>query len=71
MQQTHPKRSKHCAYCNYWVGDAKLKYINNNVGFEYDNNANGKCIRRSGSITRAGSSCDKDYEPNQEAKKIL
>lgn len=71
MQQAHPKRSRRCAFCNYWTGDAKLRYVSNGVGYEFDNNANGKCIKKNGGITRAGSSCNKDYEPNLDAKKLL
>ena len=66
-----PRTTKICAFCNYWTGDASLKYVNDNMGYEYEREADGKCINRKGSMTKAGSSCSKGYEPSPEAKKLM
>lgn len=67
----HPKRNKYCAYCNYWLGDAKLKFVSNGMGFEFDQRAKGKCIKANGSPRDAGSGCTANYEPSPDAKKLL
>jgi hypothetical protein len=67
----HPKRSKSCVFCNYWIGDAKMKFVNSVVGYSYDGNVSGQCTKRNGSKTPAVYSCGKDYEPSIEAKKLL
>ena len=65
----HPKRCKKCVFCNYWMGDAKLKFVNTTVGYEYDNIARGKCMQRNMSID-ANNTCFR-YAPNMAASKLL
>ena len=67
--RNHPKRCKYCVFCNYWISDIKLKFINSTVGYEYEQNADGKCVKKNNS-TRAYSSCPK-FEPSADAKKLL
>lgn len=66
----HPKRAKNCVFCHYWIGDAKMKFVNNVVGYEYDGNAKGKCTKRNGASTPAVYTC-RDYEPSVDASKLL
>lgn len=68
----HPKRDKRCAYCNYWLGDAKLRFVSKGMGYEIDNNVKGKCIQKGGTSTNAGTgSCCTYYKPNPDAQKLL
>ena len=71
MITARPKISKYCAFCNYWTGDAKMEFVSMGAGYKFDNSACGKCIKRGGSVTRAGSHCSHDYEPSIEAKKLM
>lgn len=66
-----PKIAQHCAYCEYWTGDAGVTFRSAGMGLEFENSVEGKCLKRGGTITRSGSSCTKYYEPNREAKKLL
>lgn len=71
MVHGRPKFTKCCAFCNYWIGDAKMEFVSMGMGFKYDNNACGKCLKKGGAVTHAGSNCSKDYEPSLEAKKLM
>lgn len=64
-----PKRSKICVFCEYWTGDADLKFISSTVGYEYEHNAIGKCTKKN-TNQHTFSSCA-NYEPSREAKKVL
>lgn len=66
----HPKRAKNCVFCNYWIGDAGMKFVNSVTGYEYEGAANGRCTKRNGANTSAAYSCTK-YEPSMEAKRLL
>lgn len=70
MYRHHPKRAKNCVFCNYWIGDAKMRFVNSVAGFEYDGCVKGKCIKKNGASTSAYSSCPK-YEPSIDAQKLL
>ena len=69
LTRRHPKTSKVCAFCNYWMSDIKLKFINSTVGYEYENYTRGKCAKTN-CTTRAYTSCAR-YEPGVDAKKLL
>lgn len=70
MYKHHPKRAKNCVFCHYWIGDAKMKFINSNTGYEYDGSAKGKCTKRNGASTVAVYNC-RDYAPSVDASKLL
>lgn len=70
MYKHHPKRAKNCVLCHYWIGDAKMKFVNSNTGYEYNGNVKGKCIKRNGASTAAVYSC-RDYAPSVDASKLL
>lgn len=67
--RNHPKKCKHCVFCNYWISDIKLKFISPTSGYEYEQYTDGKCAKK-GHTCRAYSSCV-HYEPSVEAKKLL
>jgi hypothetical protein len=73
MQKARPKYSKLCAFCEYWTGDCGLKFISIGAGYEFDNTASGKCIKKNGAVTHAGASASSChyYEPSREAKKLM
>jgi hypothetical protein len=50
-----------------------LKFISIGAGYEFDNNASGKCIKKNGAVTHAGASASSChyYEPSREAKKLM
>lgn len=64
-----PKRSKICVFCEYWTGDAGLKFINSTVGYEYESYTNGKCTKKN-TNQPTYTSCA-NYTPNMAARKIL
>ncbi len=66
----HPKRAKNCVFCKFWIGGAIIRFVNSNVGYEYDATAKGKCTKKNGAATQAGYSCP-NYVPNQDAEKLL
>ncbi len=66
----HPKRVKNCAFCKFWLGDAKMKFVGSIVGYEYDGSTKGKCTKRNGSSTSALHNCS-DYAPSLEAERLL
>lgn len=66
--KAHPKRMKNCAYCNYWFGDANLKFINSSVGFEFTSDVKGKCSKKNINVS-SNYRCNY-YEPSEMAKKI-
>lgn len=49
-----------CAFCNYWVGDADVEYIGNNM-YAYEQAAQGKCRANNDMRRRAndGGTCKK------------
>jgi len=67
--RNHPKRKKCCVFCNYWLGDAGMKFVNSTVGYEYEHDAKGPCTKRNCS-TSTYTSCQ-HYEPSIDAKKLL
>lgn len=71
MMTAKPKNGKYCAFCNYWVGDAKMEFVSVGVGYRFDNRARGKCMKKEGSPKEAGSGCSQYFEPNLEAKKLM
>ena len=66
-----PKSTHLCVFCEYWAGDADMKFRSTGMGYEYERDAVGKCIKQSGVKTRASSGCSNYYEPSREAKKLL
>ncbi len=66
----HPKRIKYCVFCKFWIGDAKIKFVNSAVGYEYDSGAKGSCTKRNGSTTSACFLCS-NYAPSQDAERLL
>jgi len=65
----HPRRDKRCVFCKYWMGDAGLKYVNSSVGFEYERDTLGKCLKRN--INHLTYFSCFDYSPSIDAEKIL
>ena len=65
----HPKYHKNCIFCNKWMGEAKLTFISNTVGYEFDSSVKGKCL--CGSEHTAIYGCTTKFEPTIEAKKLL
>ena len=65
----HPKFSKECVYCNYWLGNAGLEFLSPDAGYKFNAGAQGKCAQK-GSITPALATCPQ-YEPSMEAKRLL
>lgn len=66
-----PKFSRLCVFCENWTGDAAMEFRSVGMGYEYEREAAGKCIKHGGSITKAGSGCTKYFEPNREARKLM
>ena len=66
----HPKGAKDCVFCKFWIGNAKMKFVNSIVGYAYEASARGKCTKRNGSATPACYSCP-NYAPSQEAERLL
>ena len=67
--RNHPKRCKQCVFCNYWFGNADLKFISSTVGYEYENYAQGKCAKKNVNV-KAYQSCSL-YKPSIDASKLL
>lgn len=68
--KNHPKGRKMCVFCEYWAGDAQMKFINPYVGYEYENTATGYCTKRGNRRMGVNGSCS-EYEPSREARKLL
>lgn len=66
-----PKFSHLCVFCENWTGDAGMVFRSTGMGYEYEREAVGKCIKRGGAVTKAGSNCTKYFEPNREAQKLM
>jgi len=66
----HPKRAKDCVFCKFWIGDAKMKFVNSVVGYAYEASERGKCTKQNGSATPACYSCP-NYVPSPEAERLL
>ncbi len=66
----HPKRAKDCVFCKFWIGDAQMRFVNSNVGYEFQASARGKCTKRNGSVTPACHTCSY-YAPGPDAEKLL
>ena len=66
----HPKHTKRCVFCNFWMGDAEMEYVSVQQGYRYDGTKKGKCLKHGGSLRDSCTSCDK-YEPSMEAKRLL
>ena len=71
MMHAKPKFCKYCVFCNNWTGDAHMEFVSTGMGYKFDGSASGKCIKKNGAVTHAGSGCSQHYEPNPEAKKLL
>lgn len=67
--RNHPKRVKQCVFCNYWIGDADLKFVSSTVGYEYEYYAQGKCAKKSMNA-KAYQSCN-FFAPSIDASKLL
>ena len=65
----HPRNSKICVFCEYWTGDAGLKFINSTTGYEYELTASGKCTKKNVN-EQTHCSCN-FYEPSREARKLM
>lgn len=68
--RSHPRMTKRCVFCEYWIGDAGLTFINSLTGYEYDNSVWGKCAKKNVKTPASGAPC-MHYEPSREAKKVL
>ena len=66
----HPKGAKDCVFCKFWIGDAKMKFVNSVVGYAYEASTRGRCTKRNGSSTPACYSFP-NYAPSPEAEKLL
>lgn len=66
-----PKFTHLCVFCENWTGDADMTFRSVGMGYEYEREAEGKCIKRGGIRTKACTGCTKFYEPSREAKKLL
>lgn len=67
----NPKRNKVCVFCNNWIGNADMQYIDSAVGYEFDSAAKGQCTKKSGATTSASQTCSNNYEPSMEARRLL
>lgn len=70
--KAHPKRNHCCAFCNNWIGDAGLRFVNNSIGYEFEASITAMCPKtnnRRAANYYAGS-CSK-YEPSMDARKLL
>lgn len=63
-----PKGTKKCVFCEYWMGDADLKYIGS-IYYEYEITAKGRCTRKNVGMPTGG--CCQNYTPNAAARRIL
>lgn len=66
----HPKRTKDCVFCKFWIGDAQMKYVNSNSGYEFQASARGRCTKRNGAATTACHTCS-NYVPGPDSEKLL
>ena len=66
-----PKFTHLCVFCDNWTGDADMTFRSAGMGYEFEREATGKCIKRGGIATKAAASCTKYFEPNREAQKLL
>ena len=75
MSKTYgkPTTHKYCAFCQYWMGDAKLEFKNQQFGFSFEGSASGKCAKQGNLTKSAGyNSCYcKYYAPNEKVKIML
>lgn len=70
--RAHPKRNKYCVFCNYWMGNANLAFINSNAGYEFDSSVNAKCAKMNNNrISNYNAGGCIGYEPSIEARKLL
>jgi len=72
MAIAHPARNKRCVFCNRWTGNANLKFLNPNTGYEFTTGAMGKCAKTNGmyASNHIADKCDY-YDPNMDARKLL
>ena len=68
--KSHPKKDNRCVFCNNWIGDAKMKFVNTSLGYEYDDHVLGTCTKKNCS-KHAGNLCRDKYEPSMDAKRLL
>lgn len=66
-----PKFSRLCVFCDNWTGDAGMEFRSVGMGYEFEKEAVGKCIKKGGATTKAGSGCSNLYEPNHAAQKMM
>ena len=70
-QIAHPKRTKYCAFCKRWNGNADLEFKSPTTGFQFTTGVYGKCMAtNSNQPSTAGSNC-RNYEPSVEASRLL
>lgn len=65
------KYNHYCVFCDNWTGDADMTFRSVGMGYEFEREAVGKCIKKSGATTKAASGCTNHYEPNHEAQKVM
>lgn len=66
----HPKYPK-CALCQKWMGNANLVFKAKHIGFEYDVNVKGTCMRDNNPKSSQYGDVCRYYEPSNEASRIL
>jgi hypothetical protein len=66
---SHPKKSKKCAFCKRWDGDANLKFKASTTGFEYTLGVRGKCMLKN-NIQISSNSCSK-FEPSAKVEGLM
>lgn len=66
-----PKFSRLCVFCDNWMGDADMTFRSVGMGYEFEREAVGKCIKKMGTTTKAASGCTNYFTPNREAQKLM
>ena len=66
-----PKFSRFCVFCDNWTGDAAMTFRSVGMGYEFEREAVGKCIKNGGATTKAASGCTYHFTPNREAQKLM
>lgn len=66
--RNNPRWARYCVFCEYWTGDADLKFVSSSAGYEYESQAVGKCMKFS-TNRFAHNICGK-YEPNAAARRM-
>lgn len=67
--KAHPRKVKRCVFCEYWTGDADLKFVSTTGGYEYESCTYGICKKKN-TMQTTYESCA-NYTPNMTARKLL